>query len=168
MTHRLVIMRHAKSSWKEPLPDHQRPLNKRGRRDGRAAGEWLAAHVGTVDRVLSSTSTRTRLTWERVEAGGGSAGQVTFHDALYGGSTEDFLRLLHTLPESVGTALVLAHWPGVEEAVRELAPRDDNPGWTGIDTKFPTSAIALLDVPGTWADLTPGGARLLDYVVPRG
>ena len=168
MSHRLIIMRHAKSSWKEPLPDHQRPLNKRGRRDGRAAGEWLAEHVGEIDRVLSSTSTRTRLTWERVEAGGGRAGQVTFHDGLYGGSTEDFLRLLRTLDESVGTALILAHWPGVEEAVRELAVRDDNPGWVGIDTKFPTSALALIDVPGTWSRLAPGGARLLDYVVPRG
>lgn len=164
---RLIIMRHAKSSWKEPLPDHQRPLNKRGRRDGRAAGEWLSANVGDIDRVLSSTSTRTRLTWERVEAGGGRAGKVSYHDGLYGGTTEDFLRLLRPLPESVDSALVLAHWPGVEEAVRELAVRDDNPGWQGIDTKFPTSAIAVLSAPA-WADLAPGSCRLDSYVVPRG
>jgi len=162
--HRLIIMRHAKSSWKEPLPDHQRPLNKRGKRDAKAAGEWLTEHVGQIDRVLSSTSQRTRLTWERT---GAQAGQVSFHDGLYGGTTEDFLRLLRPLPESVGTALVLAHWPGVEEAVRELAVRDDNPGWEGIDTKFPTSAIALLDAP-SWDHLTPGSCRLLSYVVPRG
>ncbi|MDO5669037.1 MAG: histidine phosphatase family protein [Corynebacterium sp.] len=161
---RLIIMRHAKSSWKEPLPDHQRPLNKRGRRDAKAAGEWLAEEVGQIDRVLSSTSTRTRLTWERT---GLSAGQVSFHDGLYGGSTEDMLRLLRPLPDSVGTALVLAHWPGVEEAVRELAVRDDNPGWEGIDTKFPTSAIALLSAP-SWSELAPDSCRLLSYVVPRG
>ncbi|MDO5513456.1 histidine phosphatase family protein, partial [Corynebacterium sp.] len=142
---RLIIMRHAKSSWKEPLPDHQRPLNKRGKRDARAAGEWLRGHVGSIDRVLSSTSTRTRATWELIDA---PADKVTFHDGLYGGTTQDFLRLLRPLPDTVGTALLLAHWPGVEEAVRELAVRDDNPGWQGIDTKFPTSAIAVLSVPG--------------------
>ena len=34
MVRRLIVMRHAKSSWKDPnLDDHERPLNKRGRRD---------------------------------------------------------------------------------------------------------------------------------------
>jgi phosphohistidine phosphatase len=37
MITRLILMRHAKSSWKYPeLSDHERPLNKRGRK---AAGK---------------------------------------------------------------------------------------------------------------------------------
>ncbi|QGU05396.1 phosphohistidine phosphatase [Corynebacterium comes] len=161
-------MRHAKSSWAEPLPDHQRPLNKRGRRDGKAAGEWLSEHVGTIDRVFISTSVRTRLTWERAEVGGATTHKISFKDELYGGTIDDYLRILRKLPESVGTALVLGHWPGVEDVARSLAPRDEHPGWVDMERKFPTSAIALLDVPGTWAALEPGGTTLADYVVPRG
>ena len=73
MSHRLVILRHSKSSWAEPEPDHARPLNKRGHRDGKAAGKWLAENIGPVDHVLCSTATRTRLTWERAQAGGAVA-----------------------------------------------------------------------------------------------
>lgn len=166
--HRLVIMRHAKSSWKDPLPDHDRPLNKRGHRDGKAAGEWLNQHIGTPDRVLSSTSTRTRLTWERVQAGGGAAEEITFHKELYEDGSDAYVELLRSLPESVGTAMVLGHWPDVEELTRSLAPQDDHPGWESMEIKFPTSAIAVLEVPVPWSGLDKQVARLIDYVVPRG
>lgn len=167
-SHRLVIMRHAKSSWTEPLPDHDRPLNKRGHRDGRAAGQWLSEHIGKADRVLSSTSTRTRLTWERAKKGGAAAGEITFHDQLYGEGAGAYVQLLRELPESVGTALVLGHWPDVEELTRNLAPRDDHPGWEEMDRKFPTSAIAVLEIPVLWTELDHKVARLIDFAVPRG
>lgn len=166
--HRLVVMRHAKSSWSAPEPDHLRPLKKRGKRDGLAAGQWLADHLGPLDRVLSSPSARTRQTWERARAGGATAGEVTFHDHLYGEGAGAFTRLLRKLPESTGTALVLGHWPDVEELTRSLAPRDGHPGWESMDRKFPTSAIAVLEIPVPWAELAPGVATLVDYVVPRG
>ena len=57
---RLVLLRHAKSSWAGERPDAERPLSDRGRRDAAAAGHWLAEHVGTVDLVLCSTAARTR------------------------------------------------------------------------------------------------------------
>ena len=38
----LLILRHAKSSWKEQdLPDHDRPLNKRGQKDAPRMGKLL-------------------------------------------------------------------------------------------------------------------------------
>ena len=38
----LLILRHAKSSWDDPaLDDHERPLNKRGRRDAPRIGKLL-------------------------------------------------------------------------------------------------------------------------------
>lgn len=166
--HRLLVMRHSKSSWSTGEPDHRRPLNKRGKRDGLAAGEWLAKNVGTVDHVLCSTSTRTRLSWERAKAGGATAAGISFHDQLYGEGAAAYKKLLRTLPETTGTALVLGHWPDVEDLVRSLAPRDEHPGWESIDHKFPTSAIAALEIPAPWANLKSGGARLSEYVVPRG
>ncbi|MGD7003181.1 SixA phosphatase family protein [Corynebacterium halotolerans] len=166
--HTLVILRHAKSSWKAPEPDHARPLNKRGRRDGVAAGEWLAGHVGPIDHVLCSTATRTRLTWERAQLGGAASRGVSYHDEIYEAPVGALVELIRKLDENVGTALLLGHWPGVEELVNLLAARDGHPGWAQMDEKFPTSAIAVLTVPGGWAALRDGTARLGAFVVPRG
>jgi len=40
---RLMLMRHAKSSWKSQVPtDHERPLTERGRRDAARVGKRLS------------------------------------------------------------------------------------------------------------------------------
>src|SRR5438067_13086796 len=60
----LVVFRHAKSAWPEDIPDAQRPLAERGRRDAPAAGRWLRKHVGQIDLVVCSPAVRARQTWE--------------------------------------------------------------------------------------------------------
>lgn len=164
----LVILRHAKSSWKQPDPDHARGLNKRGRRDGVAAGTWLAGQVGTIDHVLCSTATRTRLTWERTQLGGALARGISYHGELYEAPVSALVGRIAGLAEEVETALFIGHWPGVEDLVNTLARRDGHPGWAQIDEKFPTSAIAVLQVPGQWSTLAAGEAELTDFVIPRG
>lgn len=55
----LILVRHAKSSWKDHgLPDHQRPLNKRGRRDAPMMGRRLADQGAEVELLISSPATR--------------------------------------------------------------------------------------------------------------
>jgi len=68
MSKRLIIMRHAKSSWTSgAATDHQRPLNKRGRRDAPRIGARLQ-HLGWLpDLVIASDSERTRETWQRMK-----------------------------------------------------------------------------------------------------
>ncbi|MGP6172755.1 SixA phosphatase family protein [Corynebacterium sp. A21] len=165
--HRLLVMRHAKSSWATAEPDHQRGLNKRGQRDGLAAGEWLAKEIGPLDHVLCSTATRTRLTWERAQAGGAQSVGISYHDEMYEAPVASFAQLITALPETTGTALFLGHWPGVLDLVRGLAQRDNHPGWVSMDEKFPTSAIAVLDFDVPWAQLRVGTAQLQDFVIPR-
>ena len=66
--HRLVLLRHAKSSWEGDLDDVDRPLNARGRRDADAAGRWLAQHQLVPDSLLCSPARRTlTLTSARIE-----------------------------------------------------------------------------------------------------
>jgi hypothetical protein len=68
MRRRLMIMRHAKSSWRSQVPtDHERPLNTRGRRDAGRVGKRLARLGWVLDVVVGSDSRRTRETWERME-----------------------------------------------------------------------------------------------------
>jgi hypothetical protein len=68
MQRRLMIMRHAKSAWSSDVAsDHERPLNKRGRRDAPRVGKRLAKLGWVPEFVVSSDSRRTRETWERMQ-----------------------------------------------------------------------------------------------------
>lgn len=160
----LFVMRHAKSAWDTGAADHERPLNDRGRRQALAAASFLADHE--VDRVLCSTSTRTRQTLQRLIDGGFSAGGITFHPEIYGSRVGDIMPLLQGLPDDVGTTLLIGHWPGVEDLVSALAAMDFHPGWDRVLTKFVTSAIATLKFEGSWSALAPQTAALVDFVTP--
>ena len=64
-TRRLILLRHAKSDWPD-VPDRDRPLAKRGRRDAPKIGRWLREHGYLPDIVICSDARRTRQTWDRV------------------------------------------------------------------------------------------------------
>ena len=63
----LIVMRHAKSSWKHPdVADHDRPLNKRGKQDAPRMGKLLRQQKLTPQVIVSSTATRARRTADAV------------------------------------------------------------------------------------------------------
>ena len=164
---RLVLLRHAKSSWDHELPDVERPLSGRGRRDAGEAGHWLAAHVGRPDLVLCSTAVRTRQTWARVaEAEPDVLGPVPvrFEAQIYEAWSDTLLALVRQLPDDVTTAVLVGHGPGLPD----LAERLNRLSGDGPVGDFPTSAIALFTVSGSWDELGPGTAGLTAYEVPRG
>lgn len=166
--HILVVMRHAKSSWNTGAADHDRPLNERGLRDAPAAGQVLSELEAPIDRVLCSSALRTRQTWDGAVRGGANATEVTFHDEIYESHPGEILGLVQQLDESVRCALVVGHYPGVALLVQGLAEGSDHPGLAQMAEKYPTSAISVLRFTGSWADLEVGGAKLVDFVVPRG
>ncbi|MDO5682028.1 MAG: histidine phosphatase family protein, partial [Propionibacteriaceae bacterium] len=164
----LVVLRHSKSSWSTGLPDHDRPLSNRGRRDGVAAGQWLVAKGITPQRVLVSSSVRTRQTLCRVQAGGADVGPVQFLREIYDADEHDLLRLVQATDNAVETLMLIGHNPTLEDFVRLLARRVGNHSWwASMDEKFPTSAIAIIGFDGDWADVAPGVGALLAYAVPR-
>ena len=62
---RLLILRHATSSWKDPnSPDHDRPLNKRGRHDAPLIGKLLKDEDLKPDVIVSSPAIRAKKTAE--------------------------------------------------------------------------------------------------------
>lgn len=166
---RLLLLRHAKSAWPEGVADHDRPLGERGRRDAAAVGRWLAAAGARPDMVLVSSAQRARETWDGVAGELGPAGDVRVTDEVYGAGAGDLLDVLREVPEQSATVLVVGHNPGIE---RLAALLDDGEAASGDGTrmrvKFPTSGLAVLDVPHPWSALDPETCRLAAFVVPRG
>lgn len=160
MTVTLILMRHAKSDWANPLlTDHDRPLNARGQRSARVMGDWLRAGGWQLDEALVSTSERTRETWARL----GIVAPARFDDALYLAEVEDMWRVLRGAQGSC--VLMLGHNPGIADFAVDLvaAPPDHE----RFDD-YPTCAtlIARFDATG-WDVVRPRSGRVVDFAVPR-
>lgn len=160
MTLRLILMRHAKSSWGDPAqPDHARALNDRGQRSAAALGDWLRARGYMPDQVFSSSSVRTRETFDRL----GIDAPTQFFEALYHASPAT---LLKTLRAATGqTVLMLGHNPGIAAFARSLVATP--PAHERFDD-YPTGATLIADFAiQAWDTLTPGIGQTVDFIVPR-
>ena len=159
-TRRLTLLRHAKSDWPD-VPDHDRPLAKRGRKDAPRIGRWLRAHGYAPDLVICSTALRTRQTWDLVRAELNGSAEVRFEPRAYGASALTLLYLCRELPAACHAALLIGHNPGIEELAASLGGASEPAG-----LRFPTAAVAVFELTGAWSDLAPGQATLLDYTIP--
>ena len=177
---KLVLVRHAKSAWPD-VPDHERPLAPRGRRDAPAVGHWLLLAGHVPDQVLCSTARRARETWQLAQSGIGSTVPVRFEDRVYQATAAGLLDAIRQTPAEVATLLVVGHDPAIPELALLLASQAADAGQAGapaepqersaprerIRNKFPTAAVAVLDFARTtWPQLGPGQA-LLAFVTPR-
>lgn len=161
--HTLVLMRHARSSWSVDGPDAERPLCRRGRRDAVLAGQWLTERGLSPDQVLCSPTVRTRQTLERLRL---DEVPTTFEPDLVDADGAGLGELVGRRADGA-TVLVIGHNPAIQQAVLRLgAQRGDQEWWRAITKKFPTSAIAALEV-DDWAELDEDSARLRFYGVPR-
>ena len=143
----LLILRHAKSSWKEQdLPDHDRPLNKRGKNDAPRMGKLLKDENLVPDLIMSSTAVRAKKTAELVDKTCKYNGKIVFNHSLYGAEPAAYLKILEGLSDKHMAALVVGHSPSVEETVELL---------TGsLDVIMPTCALAQISLPiKNWAEL---------------
>jgi phosphohistidine phosphatase len=143
----LLILRHAKSSWKEQdLPDHNRPLNKRGKNDAPRMGKLLKDEDLIPDLIMSSTAVRAKRTAELVAKACKYKGKIEFNHSLYGAEPAAYLKILAGLPDKHIVALVVGHSPSVEETVELLT------GQLGVI--MPTCALAQISLPiQNWAEL---------------
>lgn len=165
----LILMRHAKSSWKDrTLDDHDRPLNKRGRQAAPAMARWLAAQGHAPDTVLCSSARRARETLDLARAATPALPEPRIAPALDQASPSALLDELKNLPDSCTCALLIAHQPGLGELVRLLARGVRTPELKRAFAKFPTAAVAILeaDIPA-WNELGLETAELMDFAAPR-
>ena len=138
----LILLRHGKSDWSGGEPDHLRPLARRGRRQVPDAGRWLADNIDVIDLAVVSPAERTRETWRLAAAELAVPPPVREDDRVYAGSARSLLGVLQELPDEVGTVVLVGHNPGVEDLVASLTDRD---------VSMPTSALAVIELPGPWS-----------------
>ncbi len=166
----LLLLRHAKSAWGEPgLSDHERPLNGRGVKAAELMAEHLVTEAPRPDLILCSTATRTRQTLaplvERLES---PAPPIALEKGLYLASEDMLLKRVRTLPGNVGTVLMIGHNDGIWHLAELLAGHGKASLLASLREKFPTGALATLQVEtDDWSGLKAGAATLVSYACPR-
>ncbi len=159
---RLILMRHAKSSWTSGVvSDHDRPLKKRGQRDAPRVAREIFKRDWSPSIVLSSDAKRTRETWARMAAEL-SKTSVSFTRDLYLAKLGALQRAIAELDDDQdGPALILGHNPGLETALEFLS---------GQTETFTTANAALLRAKkGSWKKLskTPDSWELVAMIRPK-
>ena len=148
---RLLLMRHAKSSWSDPrVADHERPLNGRGQRTAPRMGRWMLDQDLAPDVILTSTAIRAAATAEAIANVIGEGLAPVAIPRLYHASTDTIIDVLASAGQSQECIMLVAHNPGIEDFLLQT---------TGRLEFCPTAVLAVIDFPGEWSDL---------YVKPSG
>lgn len=159
------MIRHAQAAA-APV-DRERPLTDHGVRAARAIGTWLRESGFAPDRVLVSSALRARQTWAAAAGALGDEGEPTVEQRIYDNTVEWLLEVIAEAPDDVDTLVVVGHNPSVGELAAALDDSEgDEPARRQLRAGFPTGAVAVFRVDGSFADLGPGGATLENFAVP--
>jgi phosphohistidine phosphatase len=164
----LLLVRHAKAV-PDGATDAERRLAPRGLRDARAAGRWLVERRLIPDYVVVSPARRAAQTWDTLALELGSVPHVVTDRGIYDNTVEALLAVVHEIPDEAATLALVGHNPSMHGLALTLADAAGDPdALADLAQGYPTSGIAVLDVPVGWSDLMAGGATLRAFAAPRG
>lgn len=166
---RLLLLRHAKSSWDiSGQPDFERALAPRGRRAAQMIGEHLATHRLMPDRILCSSARRTRETLIGILPLIASDVDIRITRDLYEVGHDAYIDCVSALGGGARTLLLIGHNPTVQETALELIGSGNPALRDEIAGKFPTAGLAVIDFDiHKWSELRPRTGRVVAFFRPR-
>ena len=161
---RLILTRHAKSAWDDPLtPDHERPLNDRGKAAAADLGQWLASRGYAPEKVLCSDAVRTQQTWAGIAPALAAAPVVELKPALYHAGPDVMLAVLRNA--TADCVMMIGHNPGIAEFGARLVA---HPPMNEAFARYPTGATLVVDfMVDSWEHADFGLGATVDFIVPR-
>ncbi len=164
----LYILRHAKAETGAPhQDDHTRKLVERGVEAAQIVGAYMFKQGIKPAKVICSDSVRTRETWSQIESVY-PAPNVEFTRKLYLASANEMLASLVNLPEQIASVLMIGHNPGVHQLCLKLAKEGDEDMLDVMHLKFPTCALATIELGNVgWGQVADAHGALVDFVTPK-
>jgi phosphohistidine phosphatase len=164
---RLMLLRHAKAAPQGSMTDEERPLVERGRRAAAALADFVASRALAPDLALVSPSLRTRETWELLQPAFKAAPVHRIEPRLYAASAERILYLVRETAAELGALMLVGHNPGLEDLARHLIGAGDTDALIRFGGAMPTASLAVIDLPGDWANVQPRAGRLEIFATPK-
>ena len=157
MLRKIILLRHAKSSWKDlSLRDFDRPLSKRGMNDIKLMKVHLASLLKEVDEIYSSSSIRTSQTIKQLAP---EFSHVKYLESLYLGDVSIVLSLLKSIQTRIKTVMIVGHNPCIQETMEII--------WKKPVEKFPTCAAAVFSFNSGWSKTDIPIGSLEKFIKPR-
>lgn len=163
MKRTLVMIRHAKSSWANPLQsDYERPLNERGQHDAPMMGERLKRQNILPDLVIASPAKRAKQTAKKIAAAiGYDEDKIQWQEKLYHCIPSVFEEVLHEVGDDVKTVFIVAHNPGITEFANEVSAKfkiDNMPTCAVVGIEFETDQ---------WNEFTNASKKVFLFDYPK-
>ncbi len=156
----IYLVRHAKSSWKHDVEDHQRPLKGRGKRDGVLVSKEVKKEIEEVpQKIISSDAVRAYTTalYFKKALGISDADFETKHE-LYDFSGQNVMRIIKSLPDTLDKVMIVGHNHAFTSVVNMLGNRY-------IDN-VPTCGFVMLQFDEKkWSEITTG--KTVKTIFPR-
>jgi len=165
----LSLLRHAKSSWKNPtLPDRERPLATRGRADAPLVGRAMAERGIDPELVLCSSARRTVDTLALVLPELRVEPKVVYEDALYHPSPSEMLQRLHEIPPGASRVMIVGHNPEIQAFALDLVGSGPELLRDRLEEKFPTAGLAVITfTAGLWSSVELHSGSLSQFFAPK-
>lgn len=158
---RIYLVRHAKSSWKKALPDHLRPLKKRGRKDAKKVGKYLRERGFVPSVIVSSDATRAIETAEILSETLNIEEPPALEANLYESGVEEYLRVLAKSAEELDSVMIVGHNPTITDTAFVLTGEK-------IYNWMKTSSVAVLDCAvESWRELSPYSCKTVELITPK-
>lgn len=166
---RLYLLRHAKSDWNDSsLSDIERPLAPRGVAAAPKVAEAMQSEGLLPDLVICSPARRTRETWDLIGSYLDSEPASQVDERLYLASPGELISVIQELPDDLGSVMLIGHNPGMESITMGLSGSGQQPDLDLALTKFPTGALAVIDLDvERWSDISGGSGSLRRFIRPR-
>ena len=147
---KLLLVRHAKSSWEHDLSDINRPLKERGYNDAKAVANKLLESNFQIDRVLSSDAIRAMTTAEIfVNILRFAENVVILNNRLYDFSGENLIEVIKKCPKDINTLMIFGHNYALTNFVNRFGSQYIN--------NVPTSGVVVIDFNiSDWQQLSKG------------
>jgi phosphohistidine phosphatase len=164
---RLTLLRHAKSTWDDPVArDFDRPLNRRGRRAAATVGEEMKRQGLRFDRVVASPAARVVETLAGIADGYGETLDARYDKRVYLASPATLLEIVRDASDDVESLLLVGHNPGLESLALALTQSGGLRNEASV--KYPTATLAEIELPvDRWADVREGTGTLTRFIRPR-
>jgi len=166
---RLLLFRHAKAERAiAGLPDRNRALIERGRKDAAKVGAYMASHHLIPDRVVVSPAVRTQETWKACASAFKKEPGAMSVEKLYDATQHTIFGVIKGAPSSAHTLMVIGHNPGLHELALMLIASGDVEAREQLREKLPTAGLVIVDFAlDDWNRLHPQSGRLERFVSPK-
>lgn len=156
---KLILLRHAKSSWDFPhLDDYDRPLNDRGKRDAPKMAQWLSSQANNPDLIITSGAERAKNTALAFQAVINAPMKID--DQLYHASRSKLLNIIKQADHNINSLILVSHNPGLNDLADYLL--------SGFPDNIPTTGIVSLNLDiEKWSETSPKNASLHFFQYPK-